>query len=199
MTRGGGIRFGAGGAAVLLCALAAATPVYAQSGEREGSTGANAVDAVTQPLTDLNLRNREIPPILLSAQAAPYALDNTQDCAALRGAIARLEDVLGPDADTPEQDRSLVNSALDAGGDVLGGMIPFRGLVRRISGARAAEARWEAAIYGGVARRSFLKGYLSAKSCPTAEEVSVRSARDVLGLEPIGGDSDGERASREDR
>ena len=159
-----------------------AAPVAAQNGERQDSIGEDAVDAVTQPLSDLGLRSKDIPEILLTAEAAPYDLASVPDCASLRGEIARLEEVLGPDADAPSEQRGLINRALGVGGDMLGGMIPFRGLVRRISGAKAEEDRLEAAIYGGVARRSFLKGYLAGQSCPTSEEIATSSARDLLGL-----------------
>lgn len=159
-----------------------ATPVAAQSGMQQDSVGEDAVDAVTQPLSDLNLRSKDIPQILLTAQAEPYDLMGMEECSAVRTEVARLNDVLGPDADEPEDEAGLLNRGLRVGGDVLGGIIPFRGIVRRVSGARAAEKRWEAAVYAGVARRSFLKGYMAGKGCETAEEASIRSARDVLGM-----------------
>ncbi|GMN14975.1 hypothetical protein [Altererythrobacter sp. MTPC7] len=159
-----------------------AAPTLGQSGERQDSVGEDAVDAVTQPLSDLNLRNREIPLILRLAQEEPYNLSEVEGCDALRTEVARLNEVLGPDANEPAKRAGLVNRGLRAGGDVLGGMIPFRGIVRRVSGARAEQKRWEAAIYAGVARRSFLKGYMAGQGCESAEEASVRSARDILGM-----------------
>ena len=176
-------------ASVCLAVLTlAAAPASAQNGAQQDSIGEDAVDAVTQPLTDLGLRSKEFPEILLTAQAAPYNLEGMTDCANLRDEIARLEDVLGPDADAPEEERGLINRALGVGGDMFGGMIPFRGIVRRISGAKAEEARFEDAVYAGVARRSFLKGYLAGQSCPTSEELAIGSARDLLGLPAVVGD-----------
>ncbi|QUL38362.1 hypothetical protein [Erythrobacter sp. JK5] len=159
-----------------------AAPVHAQSGEKHDSVGEDAVDAVTQPLSDLNLRSKDIPLLLTLAQQAPYDLTNLDDCDALRGEVGRLDEVLGPDADAPQDEEGLVNKGLKTGGNILGGMIPFRGLVRQLSGAKAEEKRWEAAIYAGVARRSYLKGYMAGKSCLTSEEETIRSARDVLNL-----------------
>ncbi|MEO0464842.1 MAG: hypothetical protein AAF127_17100 [Pseudomonadota bacterium] len=159
-----------------------AVPAFAQSGERQESVGEDAVDAVTQPLSDLNLRNREIPLILRLAREEPYNLSEVEGCDALRTEVARLNEVLGPDANEPAERAGLVNRGLRAGGDVLGGMIPFRSIVRRVSGARAEQKRWEAAVYAGVARRSFLKGYMAGQGCETAEEATVRSARDILGM-----------------
>lgn len=157
-------------------------PASAQSGERQDSVGEDAVDAVTQPLSDLNLRNKEIPLILQLAQDEPYNLSELKGCDAIRTEVTRLDQVLGPDANEPAERVGLVNRGLRTGGNVLGGMIPFRGLVRQVSGAKAEEKRWETAIYAGVARRSFLKGYMAGKSCETIEEASIRSARDVLGM-----------------
>ncbi|WP_390588372.1 hypothetical protein [Erythrobacter sp. MTPC3] len=155
---------------------------HAQSGERKDSVGEDAVDAVTQPLSDLNLRNKEIPLILQLAQDQPYNLNEVEGCEALRTEVARLDEVLGPDADQPADRAGLINRGLRTGGNVLGGMIPFRGIVRQISGANAEEKRWEAAVYAGVARRSFLKGYMAGQGCETAEEATVRSAREILGM-----------------
>lgn len=169
--------------AATLILLAVASPAAAQSGMQQDSVAEDAVDAVTQPLSDLNLRSRDIPQVLLTAQDAPYELAGMEECSALREEVARLDRVLGPDADEPEERAGLVNRGLRTGGKILGGMIPFRGLVRQISGAKAVEKRWEAAVYAGVARRSFLKGYMAGKDCETAEEAAIRSARDILGMD----------------
>lgn len=157
---------------------------FAQSGDRQDSVGEDAVDAVTQPLSDLNLRNKEIPLILKLARDEPYNLTEVESCEAVRTEVARLDEVLGPDADQPAERAGILNRGLRAGGNVLGGMIPFRGVVRQVSGANAQAKRWEAAIYAGVARRSFLKGYMVGQGCETQEEETTRSARDILGMRP---------------
>lgn len=167
-----------------LAVLFAASPssALAQGGEKKDSVGAEAVDAVTQPLSDLNLRTKDIPLILQIAQAAPYDLASLDGCRAVHSEIERLEQTLGPDADAPEADEGLVNRGLQLGGNLLSGFIPFRGLIRQISGANAEQARWEAAIYAGVARRSFLKGYAKGMGCAAPEEAAIQSAEQVLGL-----------------
>ena len=167
-------------ASIGLAALA--SPAFAQSGERQDSIGEDAVDAVTQPLSDFNLRKKEIPLILRLAQEEPYNISEVEGCDALRTKVARLDEVLGPDANQPAEGKGMINRGLQLGGDVLGGMIPFRGIMRRVTGARAEAKRWEAAIYAGVARRSFIKGYMAGRGCGTVEEATVRSARDILGL-----------------
>lgn len=163
--------------------LLMAAPAQAQNGERSQSTANEALDAVTQPLSDFNLRSDDIPPILLRAQQVPYDLSAMDSCALLNAEITELNNVLGPDADAPEEEGSLISDGLRIGGNVLGGLIPFRGVVRQLSGANAQEARWKAAIYAGVARRSYIKGYAHGLSCGSTEEEALDSARDVLGIQ----------------
>lgn len=171
--------------ALPVCAALLSIPAAAaaQSGEKKDSVGADTVDAITQPLSDLNLRKKDIPSILRAAELAPYDLTSIDGCSALSAEIERLEGVLGPDADVPPDEDGIVNKGLKLGGNVLGGLVPFRGLVRQISGANAARARWQAAIYAGVARRSFLKGYRKGLGCINSEPASELSATTVLGLE----------------
>ena len=165
-----------------MLALIFAVPAVAQNGEKRDSVGQDAIDAVSQPLQDLNITGKDIPDILLAAQAEPYSLAGLSECKAIRGAIADLDEVLGPDADVPQEAGSLANSALRAGGNIIGGFIPFRGVVRQLSGANDREAKMEAAVFGGVARRSFLKGFATGKECASRDEIAVESAEDVLGL-----------------
>lgn len=51
------------------------------------------------------------------------------------------------------------------GKTVVNSLIPFRGLVREISGAAPAERRLQAAVTAGIARRGYLRGLASAKGC----------------------------------
>lgn len=168
--------------ALAVFAFAYASPGAAQSGEKRDNVGTDAVEAVTQPLSDLNLRSKEIPLVLQLAEAEPHDLASVQGCPAINTEIARLEEVLGPDADAPAKADGLVNKGLKLGGNVLGGFIPFRGLIRQLSGANAERARWESAIYSGVARRSFLKGYAEGMGCPDQLDTAVQSAEEVLGM-----------------
>lgn len=162
--------------------LPAASPsaALAQSGARDRSTGADAVDAVTTPLRDLNIASRDIPAILLLAQEQPYSLVGLTNCNALRSEIGAFEDILGPDADREQEGKSLVESGMSTAGNLLGGFIPFRGIVRQISGAKEQEARWEAAVYAGVARRSFLKGYAAGRECDMSGAAMIRASEDEV-------------------
>jgi hypothetical protein len=146
-----------------------ATPAHAQNGERQHSVAGTAGDAAMQPLEDFNLKSRKIPAELLLAQDAPYVTEGLETCTSLQGEIIALDDVLGPDADAEADETGLVRSALKTGGNLLSGFIPFRGLIRALSGANEKRAELAAAIYAGVARRSYLKGYSAAKDCPRSE------------------------------
>jgi hypothetical protein len=163
---------------------AAEAPAQAQAGEKRNSVGTDALDALTQPLSDLNLRNKDIPAILADAQQAPYDLDGLTDCGSAFAEVSRLDEVLGPDVDAPDdEDDSIVGKGLELGGNVLGGLIPFRGIVRQLSGANAERARWEASVFAGVTRRSYLKGFARGLGCPSAEETAVQSSKGVLGID----------------
>ena len=166
---------------VLMIALLSG-PAFAEQGKRKKGVIGDAGDAVTQPLTDLNLRSDDIPVELLMIEDAPYSLDGLGDCATLRREIGKLDDVLGPDADAPQQKSGMVSKALRSGGSFLGGFIPFRGAVRELSGANAARRRMDRAVYTGVARRGFLKGYAQAQQCRTAEELAIEAAEIRMGL-----------------
>lgn len=167
---------------ICVALLSVPVPAIAQSGEKNDSVGGDTVDAITQPLSDLNLRSKDIPLVLQVAELAPYDLSSFDGCSAVMTEIGRLEDVLGPDADAPPNKDGIVNKGLKFGGNMLGGFIPFRGIVRQLSGANAERAKWQTAIYAGVARRSFLKGYAKGLGCKNAEPDAVKSAEDGLGL-----------------
>jgi hypothetical protein len=59
-----------------------------------------------------------------------------------------------------------VGKLAEAGGkSVVNAIIPFRGLVRELSGAGPAQRRLEADIQAGYARRGFLRGVATARKC----------------------------------
>ena len=47
----------------------------------------------------------------------------------------------------------------------VGAFIPFRGLIREVSGANAQEKKVQAAVYAGSVRRAFLKGVGQQRGC----------------------------------
>lgn len=134
-------------------------------------------DAVTAPLNDLNLKQVKIPQALLDIAAAPYAPPVDGSCAGLLAAIAPLDEALGADLDTPPSkansgllERGTMmagDAAVDAVRGATQGLLPFRGWVRKLSGAEAHARKVRAAIAAGAVRRAYLKGLGEARGCPT--------------------------------
>ncbi len=123
-----------------------------------------AGDVVLTPLTDLNLTREQIDALLVQARAAPYDLTGIQRCSDIIAAVQQLDILLGEDYDTAEAKRRGVDAGRVAQWAV-GTFIPFRGLIREVSGARAHERKVRDAILGGMMRRAFLKGVGQQKGC----------------------------------
>lgn len=163
--------------AVSFMALAlAASPALAAQDKPITRDEPDAVDVAKTPVTDLNIDKREIPAILIEAQARPYELDGGKRCQALIREIEQLDEVLGPDIDLPEEERSRISAGRVAK-TVVGSFIPFRGLIREVSGANDHDRKVRAAIQAGLARRGFLKGMGLARGC--AYPARPASERDV--------------------
>jgi hypothetical protein len=139
--------------------------------------------AATTPLRDLGVMKVDIPEVLLQALEDPYARPpRNAKCPALIALIRPFNDVLGPDIDTiPTDEAGLTtkskSTALGVAGDLAGGAIPFRGVVRRLSGADSHDRLVNAAIIAGHTRRAYLKGLGEAKGCgPPATPSHERTA-----------------------
>ncbi len=128
--------------------------------------------AATAPLRDLNVIRARIPDVLLQALDDPYARPpRSFKCPALAALVRPLDEVLGPDLDRlPAGDEDLLDrgksTALGTAADLASGAIPFRGVVRKLSGAEAHDRLVQAAIIAGNVRRAYLKGLGEAKGCP---------------------------------
>ncbi len=120
-----------------------------------------------QPAHDVGVARTEIPPVLLKAAEDPYSVEKLGTCSALTEAIKELSDVLGPDFTTARQRReNRAGKIAEAGGrSGVNTVIPFRGIVREITGAAPAQRRLNAAIDAGYARRGFLRGLHYARHC----------------------------------
>ena len=85
--------------------------------------------------------------------------------------IQALDAVLGADLDThvTAANPSLVDRGGDAAGGALRGaaegIVPFRGRVRKLSGAERYAKEVAAAIAAGTIRRAYLKGLDQAAAC----------------------------------
>ena len=140
------------------------------------ATGKKAGEIVTQPVRDVGVSKKEIPAILAKAQADPYGLADLRTCKLLSAEIIALNEVLGPDFVAGlEKRENRAGKIAEAGGKtVINAFIPFRGLVREISGAAPAQRRMNDAIDAGFARRGFLRGIHQQRGCRTGFEPVVQ-------------------------
>jgi hypothetical protein len=139
-------------------------------------------NAATTPLSDLNVVRADIPEVLRAAAAAPYAMPADASCTGLATAIRALDEVLGPDLDVPAGNGSpgLLERGEDAATGALQrtaeGVIPFRGWVRKLTGAERYARQVTAAITAGGVRRGFLRGLAVAKACVAAPAKAASAA-----------------------
>jgi hypothetical protein len=124
-------------------------------------------EIVTQPARDVGVSKVEIPPVLLKASEAPYGLKDVRTCKQLSTAMTQLSAVLGPDlAGGEAKPENRAGKLAEAGGKtVINAILPFRSLVREVSGAAPAERRLAAAVNAGFARRGFLRGVYTSRNC----------------------------------
>lgn len=147
---------------LLIAAAAFALPALSAP-----AAGQDAGKIVTQPARDVGADKTDIPASLERAAADPYSQSGVGRCAGIAREIAALNDDLGPDFGAAETKQASQGERLArAGGTTLvNSIIPFRSLVREVSGAAPAERRLRAAQEAGLARRGFLRGLQSAKGC----------------------------------
>lgn len=132
------------------------------------------IDAVEAPFHDLNLIQKGIPSVLVEAEIAPYLVPSDQSCEALSASIYALDEALGSDQkghlnDPTMYDRAveeLDSQAVDAIRNTTESILPFRGWVRKLSGAARHSKRIARANAAGLIRRAFLKGVRVSKNCP---------------------------------
>lgn len=163
----------------------------------------DAVDAATGPLEDLNIKKREIPGLLQTAAINPYARPKVVRCATVREEITQLDDLLGPDMQPKEVEvasaddgflgiseiksptREQVTDGVGnyASKTIIGmisskvNVIPFRGVVRTVTGAERHQAKVTEAYEAGKLRRAYLKGFVAehfGKKCLDLEAKPVK-------------------------
>jgi hypothetical protein len=137
----------------------------------------NVQGAAEAPLRDLNVLRTKVPDVLLEAMADPYARPppaprrgKTAQCDELAELVQALDEALGPDLDNPaKEDESLIYRGKDVALGAMAGaaqeVIPFRGWVRKLSGAERHDRFVENAIVAGAVRRAYLKGLGEARGC----------------------------------
>lgn len=152
--------------------------------------------AATAPLRDLNVVRAKIPEVLIQALADPYARPpRSFKCAALIAMVRPLDEALGPDIDVVlPGDENLMDrgksTALGVAADFASDAIPFRGWVRKLSGAEAHDKLVQSAIIAGNVRRAYLKGLGESKGClppATPSHERAGAAQAVSAPQPKGG------------
>lgn len=149
-----------------LLSLSLASGAVAQDNSNQ-STMKKAENIATQPARDVGIEKTKIPSVLTDAVRQPYAAPAPNSCKGITADIAELNEALGPDfTGNPTDNEDKFGRLASAGaGAVVNSLIPFRGLVREVSGAAPAERRLDAAINAGTARRGYLRGLAQAKGC----------------------------------
>lgn len=158
----------------LLVPLVLAACAVPQSPQKP-DTGTRITQAVSAPLTDLNILRTKIPKPLVDAQKDPYLTPKELTCEALAAEVQSLDDALGPDLDLPQSDENpglLERGTVAAGDAAIGalkgaaeGLLPYRGWVRKLTGAERHSKEVAAAIAAGGVRRAYLKGLGQARDC----------------------------------
>jgi hypothetical protein len=140
-----------------------------EPGGRWGEARKKAVDIGSQPARDVGMSKRDIPPILEQAFENPYTLKGLKSCRAIAAEVTKLNAVLGADYDVGnEYSENRAGKLAEAGGKtIINSIIPFRGLVREVTGAAPADRHMNAAVDAGLARRGFLRGVHLKQGCKT--------------------------------
>lgn len=159
--------------------------------ETDASLDNRVGSAITSPLGDLNLVRADIPAVLINARKAPYTVPDDAGCVWFTTEIQSLDQILGPDLDAVKVDakgniveKELGNATVNALKSFTEGFVPFRSLVRRITGADSHSREVAAAGMAGIVRRSYLKGVASAKAC-RIDPVPGMSAPQAVGVTPV--------------
>ena len=146
------------------------------SDSKVGEIGKETGRIVSQPARDVGASKIKIPPILQQAQDDPYTLARTESCASIDAEMAALDEELGPDLTANEETKkeNRAGKLAAAGGrTVVNAIIPFRSLIREISGAAPAQRRLNVAADAGYARRGFLNGIRVSKRCPVESQADT--------------------------
>jgi hypothetical protein len=147
-------------AGILALTCTAGTVAHAQAMPEPDVT-----EVAKTPLRDLNIDARDIPEALQIAARDPYATQGMETCNAIITEIANLDMVLGADYDIAEADGNDRLSEGRIGQSIVGSILPFRGVVREVTGAAGNERLLRAAYTAGMARRAFLKGWGLGRGC----------------------------------
>ena len=152
-------------------ALVAASPAPAQQLQTaEDAQKSSLTHAITAPLRDVNLMRSKIPVVLKDAFDDPYRRPTPANCSGIIDEVTRLNAALGDDLDADEVKKVSMGGrakeeALNAIAGLASDVIPFRGWVRKITGAEKHDKTIQQSIAAGAVRRAYLKGLGEARGC----------------------------------
>ncbi|MCR9269737.1 MAG: hypothetical protein NXH72_07110 [Hyphomonadaceae bacterium] len=130
-------------------------------------------EAAMSPLEDVNLVRDEIPDYLKTIKN-PYNVETEISCDMIALEVTRLDSLLGRDWDIPPPDKKgLTERAADGASTAFldtvsssaSGLIPYRGIVRTVTGANRHASKVRKAYERGSHRRTFLKAMGLVKGC----------------------------------
>lgn len=181
--------------ALTLCAATGALVAMPASAQDDQDTmrdqEPDAADVLMTPVDDLNLDGDEIPALLVAVAEDPYAKPTSLACGDLKAEIGGLDQVLGPDYDLVEEDPKRLSEGKIAK-KVVSSFVPFRGILREITGAASEKRELEAAIMAGLTRRAYLKGLGEASGCPYPARPAFVAIEidedDVVEMQPVEAD-----------
>lgn len=117
----------------------------------------------------LGLIGPDIPQVLKDAQAFPYTPPAGNACESIYTELAALDQALGPDIDDPKPEGGAGGVVEGAVMTVAKSFIPYRSLVRILTGAGKKEQDLIEAAIAGSARRGYLRGLQANLSCMPSE------------------------------
>ena len=130
-------------------------------------------EAALSPLEDVNLKRDKIPETFKTIRN-PYKVDAEITCAQIAKEVTLLDAELGRDWDIPPPDKKGMDERaadgastafLDTVASSASGLIPYRGIVRTVTGANSHATKVRKAYERGSHRRTFLKGMGLIKGC----------------------------------
>lgn len=157
------------------CATSNTTSSAEAGNDKVAKTANQFGQAATTPLSDLNLIHEDVPAVLIAAQIQPYAAAEDRSCTSIATEVQALDTALGADLDAPgvaKEDglaekgvQALGNAAVGAVRSSAEGVLPFRGWLRKLTGAEKRDQTQAAAIAAGTLRRAYLKGMGLSMGC----------------------------------
>lgn len=156
-----------------------------------------AFSAALTPLEDIGLRKRKIPEQLKQLVENPYHRPASIQCDTVRTELADITYLLGEDVDAPKVALSAQDEYIETGTNLLHDavvslvrnqtdIIPFRSLIRRVTGANAHEKLVGQAVHAGQLRRAYLRGLADARfgnDCPTGPQIISAELEKIIARE----------------